>query len=366
MVRAIFRLSMAAVLLMLCGSVCSENVHGGAGPAHRTVLAQAEAFTRQSNEHIEAERSLLYRRSSEMALQVTFLSTLSPDVDDLSSEETVLNNTTYDKALQDLIEGYGSMDKLVAEGLDPMAHQLDTLQLQCEKADKRHQSRMMELHELQEKIDSIRSYVQTIKSQLVDDNDSTSQELLHTQLALQMNALVDVFGHTPVALSEQGSNASLVISDTERKTLLSVQEDLSNSFKHMVDTQISLETKQFNDTRKECSHNATRIRGHLRTMHNSFSSAESEISNLVQSFARAARVDVTDRMGRLARMEQANSEVRETLRGVVDAVVSYSERLAMSLCEDDCSGHGSCRSATCRCDEGWQGRTCGERFANFA
>jgi len=135
---------------------------------------------------------------------------------------------------------------------------------------------------------------------------------------------------------------------------------LIESIESIVGQQMSGEAAVAQQELQSCQSNDEAISRRLADAQVQLTSARKRFDDDIRSFAHAAKSDTGNRMTALAKFAAQNAKVRENLRDSLELLVTASEMVAMSICINDCSAHGTCWSGVCRCDDGWGGDICSE------
>jgi len=314
-------------------------------------LALAKISANEGHEHDDVYDELSYLQREHVVLDSVSSSHISTDKE----------ISTYTQSLKTLSETFIRMDTLMNAILTPTTMRQQSLLSECLRRTRESRVKIANLDAVLSQLTLIRSTLEQLKQRL-DANPSAgavigaSINIQMTMLAQMMTSATNATQNVPNHNSHDSSDSSLSVS--QRRDLLTSQMELLDSFETILNKERQGESSSVAVVQSECVSQNTTLLARLLEGHAKLEAAKSSVGGTIEMFAEAARVDNLKRHETLAQVSEKHNQLREEARNVLELVLESNEAVTLSLCDDNCHGHGTCWTGICRCDSGYSGTTC--------
>eukprot|EP00299_Pterocystis_sp_00344_P001317 c11150_g1_i1.p1 GENE.c11150_g1_i1~~c11150_g1_i1.p1 ORF type:complete len:349 (+),score=113.84 c11150_g1_i1:40-1047(+) len=317
---------------------------------HEANLAALNDLRRTISGHEHGERETVYGAAAMLNNESNNLEVVTSTAD-----ASDLSGITYDSALKHLTNTFIRNEELVGILLNPLEMRTKSLRGECDKIISEHHRKITGLQHIARFIHNITAVIDSFKHRV--DVDEEQRIAFETRLNLKVQHLIEL---TSVITD---INATVPIST--QRNFIDEQRKLIAAFERNIRDQLDLERKRLAAAETRCREDSEALQSGIQNAHHQLASAETQFNEMIRSFAHIAKQDVGHRIDQLSAVAKFNAEIRDAINEIAEQTSDQSELITLSLCDDDCSYHGTCWSGVCRCDPGWVGASCAQRLEKF-
>jgi len=273
--------------------------------------------------------------------------------EDLANNPDTATGISYFKALHFVTDGFLHTDELVDILLHPIEHRQISLRERCadEIALLRHRLESLSgieitIRNLSLTLDQFQKKVAISEA---ERNAFRASISAHAQLLMEMVATV----------SDQPVPQAVTFS--AKRDFIENVHVMITEMQYLIGNETRVEQSRLAQAQNRCQEESRDLHESLTSAHQQLTDAEADLSRRIRVFAHVAKTDIGNRVKDLMNIGQEDAKMRDRVRKWSDEAAAMSEMITLSICDDDCSGHGSCRSGVCLCDEGWHSLNCSER-----
>eukprot|EP00298_Acanthocystis_sp_HF-20_P010495 c18884_g1_i1.p1 GENE.c18884_g1_i1~~c18884_g1_i1.p1 ORF type:complete len:354 (-),score=118.67 c18884_g1_i1:100-1161(-) len=325
---------------------------------HENILNSLIKLSKDINLHENEEHDKAYEESLKLQQQLHSLQSLTQDDSIINGSRLQHANqqptTSYDFALKSLVNSFFHIDELMNRMLQPAQYQLNYIEKDCESNLKKYSERSQKTNNILQKVYTLKTEFHKMNHLAISDSE---KKAFHAKIYLQLTSLIQ----NESTLLNRNETLRALSTKTPQENFDRIYEFLEVLANNYEKESISIR-KSINETKSYCRIEKEKIQGKIKEVYQHLEGAEKNLDSVINVFAHAAKNELSTQIDDISKQTKEDSKIREVIKGLLKSASESNEIITLSLCQNDCSGHGSCWTGVCRCDNGWSGVKCDDQI----